>query len=191
MTNKPHNNTRRSAKFKGFTIVETLVAVMILSIAMAGSLALASKGLNTIVVARQEVNATYLAQDVMEYLRALRDTNCITASSLTGTCANSAWLGNLPTLCAGGGCFIDTVTDAQTACGATCPVMNYDETNHVYTYNAVTTTITPTVFTRTVYIQNPVGGNASEASTTVLVSWPSVGGVIRSVRVHDNLYNWE
>lgn len=60
---------------KGFTIVETLVAVAILMIAIAGPLTVAHNGLLASVTARDRLVASYLAQDAMEYIKAVRDEN--------------------------------------------------------------------------------------------------------------------
>ncbi len=56
----------------GFTIVETLVAVTVLMIAIAGPMVAASKGLNTALYARDQMTATFLAQEVMEVIKADR-----------------------------------------------------------------------------------------------------------------------
>jgi prepilin-type N-terminal cleavage/methylation domain-containing protein len=185
-----------SHKKAGFTIIETLMAVLVLSIAMAGALALASRGLDTVLIARQQVSAVYLAQDAMEYIRATRDTNCLAAyqSNPTASCPSNAWLGGTLTMqCATNqDCYIDTITGTITRCSGTCPVLNYDSANTVYTYAPTNgTTIAPTIYTRSIYIQTPVGVHADEASTSIIVSWPSVGGITRSIRIHDDLFNWE
>ena len=194
MTNKRIQKKRRSLPQAGFTIIETLMAVLVLSIAMAGSLALAAKGLGLIQVARQEVSAVYLAQDAMEYIKGVRDTNCLVGNSLLTNCTTTTWLGaarSLGTRCGdSAGCQIDTLTGDVSVCPAAgCAALNYDATGAFYTYSGVSSV--PTAFVRSVYIQTPVGGNADEASTTVLVQWSGQGGVTRSVRIHDDLYNWQ
>ncbi len=60
---------------KGFTIVETLVAIAILMIAIAGPLTIAQKGLMASVYARDQSVATFLAQDAMEFVKNYRDNN--------------------------------------------------------------------------------------------------------------------
>ncbi len=60
---------------KGFTIVETLVAIAILMIAIAGPLSIASKGLTSAVYARDQMVATFLAQESMEKIVNVKDNN--------------------------------------------------------------------------------------------------------------------
>ena len=59
----------------GFTIIETLVAITIMMIAIAGPLSVASKGLTAAVYARDQMTATYLAQEGLEYIKNSRDNN--------------------------------------------------------------------------------------------------------------------
>ena len=65
----------------GFTLVETLVAITILMIAIAGPLTVAEKGLSASIYARDQLIASYLAQDEMEYIKNVLDTNQLTSSS--------------------------------------------------------------------------------------------------------------
>ena len=59
----------KSKNQKGFTIVETLVAVTILMISIAGPLTVANKGLLAAINAKDQMIASYLAQDAMEYVK--------------------------------------------------------------------------------------------------------------------------
>lgn len=63
------------SKDKGFTLVETLVAVAILMIAIAGPLTIAQKSLMASIYAKDQVTASFLAQDAMEYVKNWRDSN--------------------------------------------------------------------------------------------------------------------
>ena len=70
-----------SQKFKiknrGFTLIETLVAIAVLSLAITGPMVIAQKGIGSAIYARDEVTAFYLAQEAIEYIRNVRDTNRI------------------------------------------------------------------------------------------------------------------
>src|ERR1035437_9310157 len=59
----------------GFTLVETLVAIAILMIAIAGPLTVAEKGLSASIYARDQLMASYLAQDAMESIKNVVDSN--------------------------------------------------------------------------------------------------------------------
>ncbi len=62
---------------KGFTIIETLVAISILAIALTGPLSIISQALRNSFYARDQVTAFYLAQEAIEYLRNQRDNNAL------------------------------------------------------------------------------------------------------------------
>lgn len=60
-------------KTRSFTIIETLVAITVLMIAVAGPLTIAGKSLTSALDAKNTLIATYLAQESMEYLNFLKD----------------------------------------------------------------------------------------------------------------------
>jgi type II secretory pathway pseudopilin PulG len=64
---------------KGFTIVETLVAISVLMIAVAGPLVVANKSLTAALYAKDQMFASYLAQEGVEYLRNVKDNNIANA----------------------------------------------------------------------------------------------------------------
>ncbi|MES2203085.1 MAG: prepilin-type N-terminal cleavage/methylation domain-containing protein [Patescibacteria group bacterium] len=172
---------------KGFTLIETLVAVLLLASAIAGPLTIAAKGLNTSLTAKDQVAAFYIAQDALEYVRFKRDTNKLSGGSWLNGIVGSG-------LCSADGatkCIVDSLQDTVTACMGTngaCPVLKYDSTNHYYSYT--TGTVSPERYVRTVQITTPVGGNVSEAALQVTVAWTGAGGIVHSVVVRENLYDW-
>jgi len=66
-----------SSSRKGFTLVETLIAIAVLMLAILGPLTVASKGLQNSLYARDQITAYYLAQEGIEYARFARDDNYI------------------------------------------------------------------------------------------------------------------
>jgi prepilin-type N-terminal cleavage/methylation domain-containing protein len=60
-------------KNRGFTIVETIVALFIFSISITAMMAVFSRGIQNISTVKTKLTATYLAQEGVEYIRNLRD----------------------------------------------------------------------------------------------------------------------
>ncbi len=169
----------------GFTLIETLVAVLLLATAIAGPLTIASKGLLAASVARDQITAFYLAQDAVEYVRYQRDSNKL---------SNAAWLAGLAACTSADGsatCYLDSLVNnpgTPTACTGTCPIMSYDDTNGYFSY-PIGGTPTPQRFIRTIAITTPVGGRADEAEVRVTVSWEDNN--THSVTMRENMFNWQ
>ncbi len=62
---------------KGFTLIETLIAILILSLAIGALLTLTAGGFFTIRYAKNDIVATNLLQESLEYIRNTRDTASI------------------------------------------------------------------------------------------------------------------
>ena len=60
---------------QGFTLVETLLAIAILSMAVLGPLGIASSGISAATIGKDRLIAVALGQDVFEYVRGVRDAN--------------------------------------------------------------------------------------------------------------------
>lgn len=169
----------------GFTLVETLVAILILVTAIAGPLTIASRSLIAATVAKDQVTAYYLAQDAIEYVRFVRDTNKL---------EDEPWFNGLSLCTSGDGtsaCYIDTAAGTITSCtGGNCSSpIRYDTDSSVRRFSY--TSGTNTIFRRSVIITNPLGGISSEANVTVAVSWVGMGGQTRTVTVQENMYDWQ
>ncbi len=76
----------------GFTIIETLVAITVLMIAIAGPLVVASKGLNAALYARDQVIASGLAQESMEYIKSIKNTNVTKIDYFPVSGGPTSWL---------------------------------------------------------------------------------------------------
>jgi prepilin-type N-terminal cleavage/methylation domain-containing protein len=180
---------------KGFTLIETLMAVLLLSIAIVGPLTIAQKGLQTSLIAKDQSIAFNLAQDAVEFVRFARDTNCLAAGP--GGCPpaklnNSINLTPCVTTLGTNACYVDSYLNTVTTCSAvTCPSpINYDSTTNAYSYSG---SATPTIFTRSVTIKydNTCSSpcNPNEADLVVTVSWNDP--INHSVTVRESLYNWQ
>ncbi len=165
----------------GFTLIETLVAVVILATAIAGPLTIASKGLSAALVAKNQTTAEFLAQDAVEYVRFVRDSNRLT---------NKSWLTRLNSCTSADGtasCIIDSLADSVTVCSATCPKFIFQGASAA------------SPFIRTVSIQSPIGSNdctagkGCEAIVKVVVTWQDSVNTRNShkVTVIENLLDWQ
>jgi len=60
---------------KGFTLLEVILAITILTIAVGGSFALISQTIAAVSVIQSKLIASYLVQEGMEIVKNIRDTN--------------------------------------------------------------------------------------------------------------------
>lgn len=172
--NTPHT------KQSGYTLLETLVAIVILTLCIVAPLSIASRALFSSSVARGEVTAFYLAQEAIEGVRNVRDQNGL---------ASASWLSGFPAL--GSDFTIDVVNvggngkPTMNVCNGSCPNLQYDSTTHLYEYGSGT----DSGFNRTVRI-SAISGTSDEVAVSVTVVW-NVGSVSRSFVARENLTNWQ
>lgn len=165
---------------KGFTLVETLVAISILVIAIAGPMTMAAKGLQSTYHAKNQLVAVHLAQEAIEIVRMKRDNYTLANSD-----SSLGWYTNaIPDECkknpdnpAEHGCGIDARGSMSFfACGvagAACR-LKYDAA-HVANERGIYTALdgNDSLFTRKIYVIDPAGAPVGEALVTVKVSWRS------------------
>lgn len=166
---------------KGFTFVETLVAIAILVLGVVAPLALTYQSLSASRIARNQITATFLAEEAIEYVRAIRDSNSLSGSS---------WLLGLEDCLTEGGCAIDETgldkvfqCDPNTGCG---PLL-YNSETAVYSYEE-SGNATTSPFTRTTRITETIVNQ--EANVAVTVSWRD-GTTQRNVSIDEILFNWQ
>lgn len=177
---------------KGFTVLETIIAIAVVSLAIAGATSAVRTGLVGTSIAKEQVKAFYLAQEAIEILRNKRDGNIL--SNLYGT-PTSSWLQGI----AGDGdpcgqqrvCTVDATTLGLSNAGCTgwdsCPYLTQNSTTFLYGYDPSWIT---TPYRREVQIEcaGPCDA-ATEVAVSVQVSW-SHGTTQRSFKTKTILANW-
>lgn len=168
-------------KKKGFTLIETMVAVSLLVISVAAPMSLAVQSLSSAFYARDQVTAFHLAQEAIETVRAVRDGNALRVAQ--GTEANL--LDGIPST-AGQPFTVDTLNNTMTLCTSACPPLRNN--GSVFGYGTSGTWV-DTRFTRTV-TATQVGAGVDEVRVSVEVRWRTGAFQERSFIISENLYRW-
>lgn len=155
---------------RGFTLIEAMVALILFTIAMGPVLILATSTANVATRIEHNLIAANLAQEGVEVIRNIRDTNWLNGSSFDNNLGVGIWRIEWNTV--GGGLM---------AVGSD-PVLK--KNNGLYNYS----TGTDTVFRRTVSISKP---NSGELVLTSTVTWVEKGSVNKSVSAESHLFNWK
>lgn len=165
----------------GFTLIETLVAISILTAAIAGPLVMSIKNIGTANTSQDQLVALYLGQEAIEYVRNVRDTNLIKMASGE----NITWLNGLND-CIDKDCYIDVVKDEI------CNSNNSTCTGGLKFVNGYYIPVASGAsFTRTVKIKNPVDNNPDEAQVDVEMKWKSkYGNKTKTMNLQDHIFNW-
>jgi len=190
---------------RGFTLIETLVAIAILLLAISAPLSIAEKGLASAEAARSEITAFYLAQEALEFVRNARDSSVI---------AGDGWLDALQACIRDnpadetGGCGIDPSNLGQQIRTCSTPEMNgcimmqYTANDNpdscsqsvlcgVFGHRYPQAGWTATDFVRRVFIDEiEVNGDDDEAKITVKLDWKAGSLGSRTIRVSEDIFNW-
>lgn len=169
---------------KGFTLIEMFVAITILALAVVGPLTIASRGLNTTVLARDQLTAAYLAQEGIEYIRYIKDSNVLSGDD---------WMTGLDDCLKAEGCQVDPWSDTTTIadCSSStdgCQLLRFNtapEPTYLYSYG-VTVYDIDTSFRRSVFIK-PV--SLYEKAIVVNMEW-QFGSNRQNLEITDRIFNW-
>jgi prepilin-type N-terminal cleavage/methylation domain-containing protein len=178
---------------RGFTLVETLVAISILMISVAGPMVLVGNGIRSSAFARDQVTAFYLAQDAIEAMRYIRDGNRIEIVKYTGDPDSlPPWDDLTGFACSEAApCKVDSLkvyngeAGGITTADAKTKVLSIDSQGR-YGYSP---SGEDTVFRRWVTIKPAVGNEAKEVEIVVTVDWSS-GIFTRKFSIRENLFYW-
>lgn len=168
--------THPASRTRGFTLVETLVAIAILMIAIVAPLYMLQQAITSANTARDQLIASSLAQEGIEYVYFVRDNNYL---------AGRSWLSGLTGCTGANGCTVDPYLSQISTCTSTCPKLGlYSAANtNIYTHSAFGVA---TRFTRTLTLQQV---SANQLRATVTVQW-TTSRATYNVQVVEDLYNW-
>ncbi len=184
------------ARPRGFTLLETLVAITLLTVSIVAPMTLTAQSLASAYYARDQITAFFLGQEALEAVRNIRDNNILQNSQ--GASVNL--MNGIPS---GQAFTIDTRNNATSisalnptpSCPANaCPQIETDGT--FYGYGLGAAGWTKTQFTRSVsvcYVQPAGACNTTvsdEVSVTVTITWRTGSFQQRTVTISENLYRW-
>lgn len=155
---------------KGFSLLETIVAIAVLILGILGPLSLASYTLSQASLSENQIIAYFLAEEALEFVINMRDSNVF---------AGRNWLDGLDdsgNQCdQSDGCYIDVtdMSDPIKECPANCDniFVRRDSTTGLYNHKPVSGTNINTIFRRRVLLDPNIFGNNDEARVEVIIYW--------------------
>ena len=167
---------------RGFTLLETTVAISILTVGILGPLSVATYALSRSSISENQIIAYNLAEEGLEFIINKRDSNVF---------AGNNWLqgiGGGSNCASGNGCTIDVIANTiNNNCGGGCPVMRFDS-NGKYNYSSGANSI----FTREIYLRDVPGNpNPDEKILEVRVTWDERIPPQRKVIIFHHIYDRE
>ncbi len=191
---------------KGFTLIETIVATLILSLSIGALLSLAAGGFFSVRYARNQIVADNLLQEALEYIRKSRDEAFIQGVSWdtwratlnVDSTGGLVGLGTASGCFAANGCSVDPYTSQFKikACGATCPATIfyplssggfYGYASGVYPFSTSGITPVTTSYVRTITAENT--NSDQQLLVTARIRW-SNGNTTKTVSQSTILSNW-
>ncbi len=168
----------------GFTLIEALVAISILIIGILNGFILVTRALYNVAVIQDRLTASFLAQEGIELVRNIRDTNFI--KILQG--GSVSWRQGLLDSSSGRCYIIDNnlgtrqgIELKETNCDNSSP-LKYDSINKIFTYQSGN----DSVFHREIKIETI---SPNEIRILCTVKWRSKN-MNFSLTVEDHLFNW-
>jgi prepilin-type N-terminal cleavage/methylation domain-containing protein len=153
---------------RGFTLIEVLVALVIVATALVPILTLSSFAKRTSANVRDDLIAAGLSQEGIEVVRAIRDTNWFQSLSFDAGLSD--------------GTYRTEWNSTSLLPAGSSPPLNLN--NGLYTYSGGT----PTKFSRSIIITKV---NANELKVVSQITWLSQSNVTRTAAAEDHLFNWK
>ncbi len=154
---------------RGFTLLETLAALSVLTFAMVGPVTLTVYSIRSASFSQNQITAFYLAQEAMEYVRNRRDSNALQNQG--------NWLEGLINCRNANGCYVDPTrpdSDSQSIVNcpsAGCPKLRRNNASGIYSYNV---SDPETIFSRKIKFTQV---SSYEEKVEITLFWQDKGGV--------------
>ncbi|MDR3571013.1 MAG: type II secretion system protein [Candidatus Pacebacteria bacterium] len=197
---------------KGFTLIETLVAISLLMLAVVAPMSLAAQSLTAAYYARNQVTAFYLAQEGIEIVRAVRDANIIAIAEGNSSVHVFDGIPYGDTAATAPSFTVDSTqitsnsldTCAKIGSNYACPPLQTNGTVYAYWTGCeptggsawVTTDCgssngwADTVFTRAVKAYLWGASNPNELRVSVTISWREGSFQTKTFTINEDLYQW-
>jgi prepilin-type N-terminal cleavage/methylation domain-containing protein len=176
---------------KGFTLIETLVAITILAVSIVGPFYAIQSALTASYISRDSLIASSLAQEGLEYVRSVRDDNYLSGRSWLDQLSSYGCYATLPAT-PGRVCTVDpTQGDPHTS--SPPAIRDYSDISSVpYLHLSPAGLYNQqdsggaTAFKRTIQL---FGVSANEVRVVVTVTWVTKN-MPYSTTLQDSLFNW-
>lgn len=183
---------------RGFTLVETVVALAVLTAAIVGPMSLVSSGIVSARASKNLTIASYLAQEGMEIARGIKENNVLAGRSGNGGDCNDSANWNYG-LCAGA--WRADISTFSLLGNPDSPLLLDPGDPGFFNYQSGN----PTAFARRVDIASLVSPADDEADAvsgltipaadilevTVTVAWREGFGLAREIALRERFYNWQ
>ncbi len=176
---------------RGFTIIETLVALSIFTVSILGLLTVTAQGVSDTNFSKNKFIASYLAQEGIEMVRNMRDTSILSGNTWT----NSFHQGSPYNLneCyptgVSAGCDINSKTLIAFQCPISpgiCSNLGYDLVSGFYSSGPFDQSSKDSGFNRLITLKDV---NDHEVQVTTTVYWTQ-GASTKSVTLTENIFDW-
>lgn len=170
---------------KGFTLVETMFAVLILTFTIVGLMSIVADSLFQARYAKDEITVNYLLQEAVDYIRNDRDSTVFLGGETWNTFFDKY------NICSGNGCYFDILATPviikscpSDGCqflyyngnATSSPFYNYDNSGVV------------TNFQRKIIVQQ--NASTGEIDVTVTIDWKN-GGLSATRSLNTSLLKWQ
>lgn len=185
---------------KGITLIETVVAVTVLTLALGGPFLLAAQSLRSAAYAREEVTAARLAEEGLEIVHSIRDNNAGEDQSKWNQYLSSCF----------NGCIVDirkkvdgTVSDSSiwgggAIVGCSGPCLLSSSATQLYKHQSgllyaqgpaasFNSSWEPTAMNRVITITERVSGREYDVKSAVSYR---AGNAIKTVELYDTIMHW-